>query len=501
VVETTCPYCSDSCRIGLEIRSGRLLRVRPTSSKLCVLGRFGLQFVHDGGRLQRPLVRKRERLVEVGWQEALDLASRGLGEHGGEEFALFASGLLTNEALYLARKFAGRVMMSQAVAPDISTLDLGIEDLRGPALVVGDFAETNPSLELKQRSLQPVVVSPFGTMLARKARQWLRPAPGGEALTLRSLAQAMKVEAIAAGLFSNEEMRRAALDLRGALVVVGPECSAEIRKAAGDLAQAAGGRLWLVGRSCNSRGAAALGLHLCYEKARAALSSRRLKAAYMAGSNPVRACPELEGACRDLDFLVVQDLFMTETARLADVVFPAASFAEVDGSFLGPKGEMLPLRSALPPLGRPDWQILAELGRRMGGAGFDHSNSRAVALEMIAVGWEGQDREQDIPIGKIEAEQLLPPLLVEGPSLFRFGSNTRTSKVADLRYLTRRLEMEISPSDAKRLGVQPGDPVLAALGNRTVKASAKITRRIIEGVMRIPGNESRISEGRVRKDV
>jgi predicted molibdopterin-dependent oxidoreductase YjgC len=501
VVGTTCPYCSDNCQIDLEIKSERLIGARPTSSKLCVRGRFGLQFVHDGGRLQRPLVRKNEKLVEVGWQEALDFAARGLKEHRGERFALFASGLLTNEALYLARKFARQVMMSEAVAPDISSIDCSIEDLRDPALVVGDFAETNPSLEVELRSLQPVVVSPFGTMLARKARQWLRPAPGGEALTLRSLVQAMKGEAIAAGSVSSEEIGRAAVDLRGALVVVGPECSAEIRNAAGDLACAAGGRLWLVGRSCNSRGAAALGLHLSYEKAIGALSSRRLRAAYVAGSNPVRARPELEEGFRDLDFLAVQDLFMTETARLADVVFPAASFAEVDGSILGGKDEMLPLRSALPPLGRPDWKILAELGRRMGGAGFDYNGSEAVAREMIAVGWEGQDGEQDMPIVKSEAEQLQPPLLVEAPSIFQFGSGTRTSRVSDLRYLTSRLEMEISPQDAKRLGVQPGDPMLADLGDRTVKASAKISRRVPAGVLRILGSESRISEVRVRKDV
>ena len=496
VAETTCPYCSDNCQIGLEIRSGRLIRARPTSSKLCVRGRFGLEFVNRSDRLQRPLVRKNDRLVEVGWQEALDFAAKGLLEHRGEEFVLFASGLLTSEALYLARKFACQVMMSEAVAPDISSLDFMPEDLQGPALVVGDLAETNPSLELHLRSLKTVVVSPFGNLLARKAHHWLRPSPGGEALTLRSLAQAMTAEVEAAGSVFSDEIRRTAGDLKGAAIVVGPECSPEVRKSAGDLARAAGGKLWLVGRSCNSRGAAALGLNLNYEKAIASLSSRRLKAAYMAGSNPVRARPELAEACRELDFLAVQDLFMTETARLADVVFPAASFAEVDGTFLGPKGEMLQLRSALPRLGRPDWQILAELGRKMGGAGFDFSDCGTVAEELMATGWA----EQKIPAGQIDAKPAQSLLLVEGPSIFQFGSNTRTSKVADLGYLTRNLEMEISPQDAKKLGVQPGDPLLADLGERTIRASAKISRRVTEGVLRIPGMESRASEVRVRKD-
>jgi anaerobic selenocysteine-containing dehydrogenase len=353
-----------------------------------------------------------------------------------------------------------------------------------------------------------VVVSPVATMLARKAGLWLRPNPGDEALTLFSLAQAMKGEAAIAGAVFSEEISRAARELRGALVVVGPECSASVRNAASDLARAAGGSLWLVGRNCNSRGAAALGLHRSYEEAMADLASRRLKAAYIAGSNPVRARPELEEACIELDFLIVQDLFMTETAKLADVVFPAASFAEVDGSFLGRRGEMLQIRSALPPLGRPDWQILAELGRRMGGEGFDYADCSSVAEEMrgaIGAGqaWEGQVQagQEIIVAEEIEAEPVHSLMLLEGPSLFQFGSNTRTSKVPDLSYLTRYAEMEINPKDARKLGVQPGDPMLAELGERTIEATAKISRRVAEGVLRIPGMESRASEARVSKGV
>jgi predicted molibdopterin-dependent oxidoreductase YjgC len=508
VVSTTCPYCGDNCQIDMEINSGRLIRARSRSSKLCVRGKFALNFVHARDRIQRPMVRKGGRLVEVSWQEALDYAATGLSEHRGEEFALFASGALTSEALYMASKFANNVMIARAVASDLASVDCSLKDLQGSALVVGDLAETNPALELHLRSLEPVVVSPFGTMLATKAGHWLRPDPGGEALTIISLAQAMVGEAAIAGSVFSEEIRRAASDLQGGLVVVGPECSADVRKAASDLAQAAGGRLMLVGRNCNSRAATALGLHLSYEEAMADLTSRRLKAAYMAGSNLVRARPELEEACRELDFLVVQDLFMTETARLADAVFPAASFAEADGTFLGSKGELLQIRSALPLLGRPDWQILAELGRKMGGEGFDFPDCGSVTEEMRAAigtgqGWEGQvrARQETVVAGRIEAETAHSPLLVEGPSLFQFGSNTRTSKVPDLGYLTRDLEMEINPKDAKKLGVQPGDPMLAELGDRTIDATAKISRRVAEGVLRIPGMESRTSEVRVSKGV
>jgi len=118
-------------------------------------------------------------------------------------------------------------------------------------------------------------------------------------------------------------------------------------------------------------------------------------------------------------------------------------------------------------------------------------------------GWEEQvrARQETAVAGEIEAEPVHSPLLVEGPSLFQFGSNTRTSKIPDLGYLTRYAEMEINPKDAKKLGVQPGDPMLAELGDRTIEATAKISRRVAEGVLRIPGMESRVSEVRVSKGV
>jgi len=452
MVVTVCPYCSSNCQIGLEVSKGRLLRAHPEKSKLCVRGRFGLEFL-GRNRIQRPLVKKNGRLVEASWEEALDYAAEGLSLHRKDRFALFTSGILTNEALHVAKKFASQVMMSEAVAPDVSSLDSRPEDLPGPMVVVGDLAETNPATELWIRSQRSVVVSAFGTLLARQAGQWLRPNPGEEALLLASLAQALQGRVEAAGSVSSEEIGRAARGLQGGSVVVGPDCGPNVRKAASDLAQFAGGRLCLVGRNCNSRGAAALGLNLKYGPALKALSSGGLRAAYIAGCNPVRAQPELAEALSGLDFLAVQDLFLTETARLADVVFPAASFSEVDGTFLGPGGKILQLRQATRPLGKPDWQILAELGRRMGAIGFDFCDPKAVREEMLTL---DKAEQTNLFLGSFEEKEPSKgsPLLVEGPSLFQFGSGTRTSRVSDLQYLTREPVMEINAEDAKEMGLE-----------------------------------------------
>jgi len=449
--------------------------------------------------MKRPLIKKDGRLIETSWEEALDYAAKGLSCHSKDRFAFFTSGILANEALYLAKKFASEVMLSHAVAPDVSSLDFRAEDLPDPIIVIGDLAETNPATELALRSRKPVVVSPLGTLLARQASIWLRPKPGDEALLLSGLAGAMNGKIEAAISVSSDEIQKAAERLRGASVVVGPDCGPRLRKAAHDLAIATGGKLCLLGKNCNSRGAVALGLNLEYEQTLKSLLSGDLKAAYIAGWNPVRAQPELAEAFSGLDFLVVQDLFLTETASLADVIFPAASFAEVEGTFLGPMGKMLPLRRAILPLGRPDWQILADLGRRMGGLGFDYCESGLIAKEMLASVVANRSDPQPVTLETKEPAKHTP-LLILGPSLFQFGSGTRTSKVFDLQYLTKESQMEINPKDAKEMGLKQSDPLWIDWDGGRSRAFAKISRRVPTGVFRISGIECGVHGVRVRKD-
>jgi predicted molibdopterin-dependent oxidoreductase YjgC len=166
-----------------------------------------------------------------------------------------------------------------------------------------------------------------------------------------------------------------------------------------------------------------------------ALTLDKLEAAYIAGFNPVRADPKLAEQLSRLDFLVVQDLFLTETAAHADVIFPAASFAEIEGTILGPAGRTLPLRKAMPSTGRPDWQILAELGRKMGAEGFEFTDSKAVTEDMLATIDVGQAVLSPESFVAGEQAEDSPPAVA---SLFQFGSGTRTSRVSDLEYLTRK---------------------------------------------------------------
>ncbi len=100
-----------------------------------------------------------------------------------------------------------------------------------------------------------------------------------------------------------------------------------------------------------------------------------IKAMYIMGENPVISDPDAEKVKRSLsslDFLVVQDIFLTETAQLADVVLPAASFAEKDGTFTNTERRVQLIRKAIAPVGeaKPDWEILCLLAKKMGSKGF-----------------------------------------------------------------------------------------------------------------------------------
>ncbi|MFB3764340.1 MAG: molybdopterin-dependent oxidoreductase [Methanotrichaceae archaeon] len=509
IISTTCPYCSANCQIGLEVGDGWLLRARPDGSRLCVRGRFGLEFV-ERDRLKKPLIKKNGKLIETSWNAALDYAAGKLAQYRGMDFALIASGVLTNEALYVARKFAEDAMMSRAVAPDAAS-EFSLEDiLKGRIVVVGDIAETNPAVELALRSSRPVVVSPIKTMLAKEASIWLRAMPGYEPFVLAALASALKgerasIENISAAGISPEEIENAAKSLLEASIIIGPDSRADIVNAATSLASAAKGKLCVLGRSCNSRGAAMLGFGRKYDETMNALRDGSLKAAYIVGSNPAREAPDLKEPLSKLDFLVAQDLFPTETAKLADVVLPAASFAEVDGTYTASDGRHLAVRRAMPPKsGRPDWEILAEIARRMGFCGFEFASSGQVLAEMKS----HIDLASTIPdTPKIEPLILEKPpvaqsfMLIKAASIFDFGSGTRTSKVSDLCYLTARRYAEINPADAIKQRVSKGDPICIQTGDETIRAIAKLTARVPQGVVRISGKAGKASGAKVIRDV
>ncbi|HEU4369473.1 MAG TPA: formate dehydrogenase subunit alpha [Methylomirabilota bacterium] len=262
------------------------------------------------------------------------------------------------------------------------------------------------------------------------------------------------------------------------------------------------------------------------------------RAMYVVGENPLLSEPDLhhaEKAIGQLDFLVVQDLFMHETAERAHVFLPAAAFAEKEGTFTNSERRVQRVRVALPPPGeaRPDWWITAELARRVArrvgvevGRQFDYAGPAEVFDEMARLtpflaglsharlDREGglqwpcpaadhpgtrylyaesfpRGRARFIPARQIEEAAELPDgdypfVLNTGRLLYHWHGGTLTRRVQGLLELAPRLEVAIHPSDARRLGVDTGSRVRVESRRGELTGYALVTEAVRAGAVFVP---------------
>ena len=250
-----------------------------------------------------------------------------------------------------------------------------------------------------------------------------------------------------------------------------------------------------------------------------------IRAMYIVGENPVLTDPDsshVQSALRNLDLLVVEDIFMTETAELADVVLPGAASLEKQGTFTNTERRVQLTRPAVAPPGqaRTDMEILVELARRMGYE--QHYGSPADVMDEIAsltpsyagishrrlakrgLRWPCPDvkhpgtrilhaqqftrgRGRFHPVEYIEPAEMpdreFPFVLTTGRMLYHFhtGSMSRRSKaLAD--YLDKGWA-EVNQRDARRLGLAEGSPIRLTSRRGTVETVARLTRRSPEGVI------------------
>jgi len=251
-----------------------------------------------------------------------------------------------------------------------------------------------------------------------------------------------------------------------------------------------------------------------------------MKALYLVGENPAMSDPDIQHvreALARLDFLVVQDIFLSETAEFAHVVLPAASFAEKDGTFTNTERRVQLVRKAINPIGesRPDWWTVCQVARRLGGSGFDFNGPSDIMdeirdltpsygginyerLEDGGLQWpcptdghpgtcilhtrgfvRGKGRFMPLkytPPGETPDEQY-PLILTTGRSLYHFHTGTMTRKVAGLSVIEPGGVVEVSPEDASRLGLAQGDRVKISSRRGEVVAPAKVTHAVPVGVV------------------
>jgi NADH-quinone oxidoreductase subunit G len=400
---------------------------------LCVKGRFGFDFTRHPERLKLPLVRRNGKLMPSSWEDALAEISRRLTEihkaSGADSIGFIGSNRTTNEENYLlgriARASIGTNNLDHHRTADYSSLIAALGVQAGAAsatmtqlyeanavLLVGDDpTEQNPLVAwqirsaIRHRASRLYVINSKSIKLLRKARGFAEVPEGGEAAAVRWLAggdspldpgvaerlgalrSALQNETNVVIVFGAELTGAAVLDL----VVFGSSLPGQARYIA-------------LGDYANSRGACDMGLlpsmlpgHVSIEDAQArkkfgdlwgaqlpdrpgldargmlaAANSGKLRALYVVGSNPVKTFGiEANERLGKLDFLVVQDLFLTETAKLADIVLPVAAAYEKNGTMTNTSGEVQLVRKGGDVMGtRSDFDILRILSHQLAQQGL-----------------------------------------------------------------------------------------------------------------------------------
>lgn len=254
-----------------------------------------------------------------------------------------------------------------------------------------------------------------------------------------------------------------------------------------------------------------------------------IKALYIMGENPMVSDPDLKHVkegLSNLEFLVVQDIFLTETAQLADVVLPAASFAEKDGTYTTTDRRVQLARKAVDPPGeaKADWEIISELAKRMGSNEFNYSSPSDIMDEISrytpiyggisyerlkekGLHWPCHSKDHPgTPIlhkekfsrgkGKFWAIEFKEPaelpdseypfILTTGRVIFHYHTGTMTRKVEILNSEVPTGFVEINPKDAKKMALFDNSTVVVTTRRGSIQIPVKITERVKEGVAFIP---------------
>ena len=246
----------------------------------------------------------------------------------------------------------------------------------------------------------------------------------------------------------------------------------------------------------------------------------KIRGMYIVGENPVLSFPHsglVTKALASLDFLVVQDMFLTETAKLANVVLPAASFAEKEGTFTNFEGRINRVRKAIEPIGAslPDWEIVVRLADKMDyPLPFSSLQDVMSEIEALVPSYEAytdSERQDELAYGetgRTYGGQLLKGFarfspveytpqagkkksaysftLLTGTTLYHFGTGNRSSRAWRLRKFLPQSFVEICESDARKLAIADGEKVKVISAVGEVTAMAKITDTLREGMLFMP---------------
>ena len=655
-VDSVCPYCGVGCQLTYHVKENRILYAQgkdgpSNSSRLCVKGRYGFDYVQHRHRLTTPLVRKpgvpkhkdfvvdpekwHEVFREATWDEALELSARGLREtrdrHGKRALAGFGSAKGTNEEAYLFQKLVRtgfgsnnvdhctRLCHASSVAALMEGLNSGavsnqVRDVANAEVlfVIG----ANPTMNhpvaatwmknAAKRGAKLIVADPRRSDLARHATYYLQFNADTDVALLNSLLHVIVdeglvdeafvrdrtsgYEALAENVrkFSPEAMApvcgvdaqtirdvaRLYATSRGSMIFWGmgisqhvhgtdnARCLIALALSTGQIGKPGTGLHPLRGQN-NVQGASDSGLipmfYPDYQRVNTpqarqrfetlwetpldpdpgltvveimnAAKRRDIRAMYIMGENPAMSDPDIDHAreaLAALDHLVVPDIFLAETAYLADVVLAATAWPEKVGTVTNTDRMVQLGRKAIEPPGdaKEDFWLLTEMGRRFG-LNWTYNHPRDVFAEMrtcmdsiAGITWERLERESSVtypcrregdpgqPVvfvdrfptatgrGKFVPADLIPAaerpdaeypvVLITGRQLEHWHTGAMSRRAAALDALEPEPVASLHPLDLEEIGVAPGGILTISSRRGSISLYARADDGIARGSVFVP---------------
>jgi formate dehydrogenase major subunit len=654
-VASVCPYCGVGCQISYKIKDDRIVRVDgldgpANEQRLCVKGRFGLDYVAHAHRLTKPLIRREDapakglnvdpanpwtHFREASWDEAMEVAAGGLlklrDERGGRSIAGFGSAKCSNEEAYLFQKLirqafrhnnvdhCTRLCHASSVAALMENIGSGavtatfneIENADCAIVIGANPVENHPVAatyfkQFAKRGGSLIVMDPRGVGLKRYAKHRVLFRPGADVALLNSVMHVIVDEALydrqyVAGFTENfEALKRHVADFppekTEALTGVAPDT---VRAVAREFANARSAMIfWGMGISqhihgtdnsrclinlalmCGHVGRPGTGLHplrgqnnvqgasdaglipmvlpdyqsvteeaprklfgelwgfeidpepgLTVVEIMDAVHAGDIRGMYVLGENPAMSDPDVahaRHALAALEHLVVQDIFLTETANYADVILPASAWPEKTGTVTNTNRQVQMGRKALeaPGEAREDWQIVVDLAKSLG-LGWTYAHPREVFAEMKQgmpsldnITWDRLETEnavtypslsptdpgQAVVFGdgfpraggraRFAPADIVPPaetpdadfpfVLTTGRQLEHWHTGSMTRRATVLNAVEPEANASMNPKTLRRLGVEPGEMLRLTTRRGTIEIMARADRSIAEDMVFVP---------------
>ena len=550
---------------------------------ICDKGRFGHHFANSPERLTRPLMREGGQLVEKDWDEAIATIAAKL-KTVGANLAGIAGPRLSNEDYYLFQKLVrgqgsnhldiypnhidgGDLVAQAGVGAGTNLGELG----QGDAILVAasDLEEEAPIWWLRvkqaaQRGATLILVNGRTTKLDRYTEYNLRPAYGEETASVLAVLGAIinkvrpgreidglsNLQSKLSGYGADrviDEVASIVAEANNVIAIVGGEGlkregSRALTQAVANLLLVSGhvGRpnngLLVVWPGANVQGSLDMGISpnwgpgylpleqqgMHYAAIIEAVKSHQIGALYIAGANPAASDPAAAEALKAAEFVVVQDMFLTETAQLADIVLPVQSVAEREGTFTSGERRVQRYYPAIATVGesRADWEITSELAEQLG-QGEKPFSPAAILLEVgdqapiyagityqrlaevefqwpdvggddlyyggtafqntrgLGVQWPtlADDAEAQLSVAWVEppaSTTVAGDQLLVVPTSVLYNHETAFTQSAVMQQRIPAPYVALHPDDAQRLNIASGDEVLIQINGHNIEAIARV---------------------------